>query len=449
MRDDAGRSAVSPDGKQFAFVSGRKEAEMWVTNSDGQDAHHLADAGAGGRFLQLQWSPDGHRIALMKSVNDGAAQTISVESIDAVTGKTIPMFSSARLQSFCWTSDGGLYLALTEPPPNEHDTNLWRAEVSASGELKSPPTQVTKWAGFSFWDLSATADGARLAFVKSGSQADVYVGKLAPAAANLADVTRLTLNEHDDWPSAWTPDGAVLFYSNRNGHFDIFKERPGSNAPEELLAGPEDKLSPEVSADGKWLLFWQAAPAASARRLMKMALAAGTVSAVLEAPAGSGFHCARAKSFCFLAKTESLHKEVSFERFEVASGERSALTTVPWAGPGELLWNLNADGSLLALVDAQEKGATIRTIVLATDKSRDYELTDVTVTGIAGAAAGWLLTTSSLRGNELLYLDSVHHLRQLWSSSSPLSAPVVSNDGRRVALGLLSQYSNAWLLEQK
>jgi hypothetical protein len=40
-------------------------------------------------------------------------------------------------------------------------------------------------------------------------------------------------------------------------------------------------------------------------------------------------------------------------------------------------------------------------------------------------------------------------MQRWWSSSSPLSAPIVSPDGHMIALGLVSQESNVWLLEQK
>ena len=69
LRDDAGRSAVSPDGKRIAFVSGRAEAEIWTMQANGEQPRRIAEAGEGGRFLQLQWSPDGQRIAFMKSTD--------------------------------------------------------------------------------------------------------------------------------------------------------------------------------------------------------------------------------------------------------------------------------------------------------------------------------------------------------------------------------------------
>jgi Tol biopolymer transport system component len=450
LRDDAGRSSVSPDGRQIAFISGRQEAEVWVMGSDGQDPKRVADAGVNGRFLQVQWSPDGRRVAIMKSVSQGNEQKISLESLDPLQGATRQMFSSPGLQSFCWAANGELFLALQETAPNQSDTNLWEAKVQPDGKPDAAFKQITKWVGFSFWDLSATADSTRLVFVKSGSQADVYTGKLDQRNWQLADVRRLTLNEHNDWPSAWTPDGGVLFYSDRNGHFDIFRQRPNAPQAEQVLSSSEDKVKPELSSDGKWLLYWESSSRQGhTKRLMKLNVEGGAVSPLLETQPGTGFHCARLKPFCVLAEAEADSGQAVFSRFAIESGEKTQIASVPWLGSGNIVWSLAADGSMIALVDTQERSTTIRTLTLPENKVHEYNLKEIAVTGIAAAGNAWLLTSSSLRGNELSYLRNTGDVQRLWNSSSPLSTPVTSNDGQMVALGLLSQESNAWLLEQK
>jgi Tol biopolymer transport system component len=450
LRDDAGRASVSPDGRQIAFISGRQQAEIWIMGSDGQDPKRVAEAGVDGRFLQVQWSPDGRRLAFMKSVGQVGERRISLESLDPIHEGAVQMFSSPGLQSFCWTADGELFLALQEPAPNQSDTNLWQSKVRPSGKLESAPKQITKWIGFSFWDLSATADGTRVAFVKSGSQADVYVGKLDQRKRQLAEVHRLTLNEHDDWPSGWTSDGEVLFYSDRNGHFDIFRQRPGAPQPTEVLSSAEDKVKPEVSSDGKWLLYWQSSlQQGQTKHLMTMNVESGAVSPVLETQPGTEFHCAGLRPLCVLAEPDVSRKQAVFSRFAIGTGVKTQLGRVSWSGSGNLVWSLNADASVIALADTQQRGTVIRTFALLEQKMHEYNLDQIAVTGIAAAGNEWLLTSSSLHGNELLRLSHAGTVQHLWSSSSPISAPVTSNVGQMVAIGLLSQESNAWLLEQK
>jgi len=89
----------------------------------------------------------------------------------------------------------------------------------------------------------------------------------------------------------------------------------------------------------------------------------------------------------------------------------------------------------------------LRTQELSSGKSRDFIIKGRTITGLAASGTGWLLTSASLRGNELLYLNEKGETRELWKSSSVLSRPVVSPDGGRVAIGVASQDSNVWVLE--
>jgi hypothetical protein len=451
LRDDAGRSSVSPDDRQIAFISGRKEAEIWLMGTNGEEPRRIAEAPAGGRFLQLQWSPDGRRVAFMQSSLEGSAEDVSIESQELLSGTRRRMFSSPSLQSFCWTAEGKLFLALEEPARNERDSNLWQANVRADGEMTSAPIRITKWAGFSFWDLSATSDGRRLAFVKSGSQADVYVGGFDKHSIALANVRRLTLNEHDDWPSAWTSQGEVLFYSDRNGKFDIFRQRPDAGQPLEVLSSPEDKLRPELTADGSELLYWQAGAhhAQARKQLMRMDVASGSVASLFEAERGTEFHCAQIQGLCVLSEPDPARKEVSFRQFEIGGSEPREIARMTWSAANDPLWSLARDGTAIALADVEDTGTAFRLFRLRDKNVHDYRLKEISVTGMTSLGQGWLLTSASLHGNEILYLDNNGHLRRVWSSSSPLSAPVLAPDARTVAFGLVGKESNAWLLEKQ
>src|SRR5260370_34830312 len=87
------------------------------------------------------------------------------------------------------------------------------------------PRRITNWAGFTLSGLSITADGKRLAFLKGTSQADVYIGELEGNGTRLKMPRRLTLDDRNDFPSAWTPDSqAVLFFSDRKGKWDLLKK---------------------------------------------------------------------------------------------------------------------------------------------------------------------------------------------------------------------------------
>ncbi len=140
LREDAGRAAVAPDAKLIAFIAGKGESELWLMSANGENARKITDAGEGGRFLQLQWSPDGRRLALLKFRSGAETSNVSIEAQELIGGSTNTIFSDQKLRSFCWTPDNRIIYSLEEPPPRSNDTNLWEIPLAPhSARATGPP----------------------------------------------------------------------------------------------------------------------------------------------------------------------------------------------------------------------------------------------------------------------------------------------------------------------
>src|ERR1700736_5960398 len=86
----------------------------------------------------------------------------------------------------------------------EASANIWEVEIDLSTwRTSSEPRRLTNWAGFTLLDLSATADGKRISFVRKNDQSDVYVGELEGNGSRLRAPARLTLDDRMDWPGEW------------------------------------------------------------------------------------------------------------------------------------------------------------------------------------------------------------------------------------------------------
>lgn len=117
--------------------------------------------------------------------------------------------------------------------------NAWRMDRSDLGEVEvgnrgTRPKPLTNFTGFTPLSLSLTADGKRLALIRNNDQSDVYVGELDNGGSRLSAPRRLTLDDRIDWPGGWTLDSkSVLFYSDREGNLDLFRQqvdvRPNSS----------------------------------------------------------------------------------------------------------------------------------------------------------------------------------------------------------------------------
>ncbi len=81
---------------------------------------------------------------------------------------------------------------------------------------------------------------------------DIWLGDLARGV-----LTRLTSGQFVHDSPVWSPDGAqIVFSSNRNGHFDLFrKSTDGAGVEEPLFTSSNDKSPTDWSADGRFIAF--------------------------------------------------------------------------------------------------------------------------------------------------------------------------------------------------
>ena len=149
-----------------------------------------------------------------------------IEVFDAATGRGETILSDFRLgTAIAWPESGRLIYALQEAPPNDENFNLWWAHLdSRTGRPSGSATRITNdqtpIAG-----ISVTSDGKRIALLRREFQTDVYLAELLAQGKQLSPLRRFTLDDRNDWPSAWTPDSkAVLFVSNRDGPNHIFRQ---------------------------------------------------------------------------------------------------------------------------------------------------------------------------------------------------------------------------------
>ena len=98
-------------------------------------------------------------------------------------------------------------------------------------------------------------------------------------------------------PWAWTPDSKqVLFGSDRDGSFHIFRQAPDQTTPELLVGGSEQSMLPRLTPDGKTLVYLQyrqAFDSSNAVRMMRIPVAGGPPQLVVEVQGLTNEQCAR------------------------------------------------------------------------------------------------------------------------------------------------------------
>jgi eukaryotic-like serine/threonine-protein kinase len=455
LREDAGRASVSPDAAHIAYIAGRSQSEIWVMGANGEGPKKLLQGALADRFLQVQWSPNGERIAYLKSRTEGDRPETSIETMPLAGGISSTFLNVPALRSFCWSSDGRVIYSMQEPPPNDKDMNLWALRVDRSGVRPSgAPQRITNWAGLSVLDLGVSLDGKHLVFVNAGLENDLYVAELE-GKGGLGPPRRFTLEGRSNLPSAWSPDGQTLFfYSDRNGNWDIFRQRLRERNAQDFVLGPGEQTEPRLSPDGSWVLYWdyvtKEAGASAPMRLLRVPVSLGAPAPVLEANRGAAVRCAPRHLPCVVSELDKVNRELVFTAFDPLRGKSAEFVRLA-ADPEESpAWDLSPDGSTVAIVDLDEHKDRIRLVDLGSGSGRSLAVGHAErLSGVSWSADGrsWFVTSSSLRGSAILKVGVDGTVSELWKSSNILAAPLTSPDGKNLAFSSSTYNSNAWVIE--
>jgi Tol biopolymer transport system component len=470
LRDDAQGASLSPDGSQIVYRDAITR-EVGVMSADGGQARVLFKPEEGYRLFAPTWFQDGQRVAYVKYRAANGGTTLTIESRDLKGGDPVPLVSNSRLTDFCWGGRQRLIYTVREAPPNQYDSNLWEVRFDEkTGKPTSTPRRLTDWTGFTFGNPELTADGKRFVFLNGRQQSDVYIAELAAGGAELKAPQRLTLDDRIDWPGGWSKDSKTLFlYSDLNGDFDIYKQGIGERNSVPMVTGREEKWGPQLSPDGKWVVYIQGArtvqggPSGSLR-LMRVPLAGGPAEAVMDVTGSpdilSGgdptlsvggfpsFRCpSQTSTTCVLAEADE--SQVRFTAFDVAQGRKGELVKVS-TEPDFASWDLSPDGSKVVVSKFDYKAGDLKIVSLA-DKAittrSAMPWTELAVVAWAADGKSVFLGSYSSRGTTIVSMDPAGKVRKLFTQPSwDIFSLVPSPDGHYLAFGPIVANANAWTI---
>ena len=471
-RDNIGSASPSPDGSRLALTTSDSR-EIWIAWLDtGQAPRRLLAGGDGETFPVLEWAEGGKRLICQRrkyAANDASSDLTpephhvrSYETIDAATGEVIFKQVGIAMRSAAALADGRVFFLW--PGANVYSINIWEMKTDpATGRIETPPRLFTQYKEMALAGITASSDGRRIAMVHYQHQPDVYVGELDPTGRRLVSSRRLTLERMDDYPHSWSPDGqTVYFESNRNGSFDIFRQRLGQPHAE-FIAGKADvaEFSPVLTPDGKWLLYAASDDGKPGERSLERVSPAGGVPVAV--PIGGQldyFDCAlTGGKRCVLRSTED--REYVFYELDPVLGRGRELARVPWT-PGLLGdWSLSAAGTEVAIPNHNLNERLIRTVPLDSPGTlgRVVRLGGKGMIGgvhYAADDAGWFVSlrheaeyfrSSPLLRSDLVYADRHGAVTVLRETPIPTWAAVAPG-GLRIAFPDGTITGNAVLLER-
>jgi DNA-binding winged helix-turn-helix (wHTH) protein len=408
LMDDAAGGSVSPDGSRIAYVPGPKfGSELWVMDSDGANSQRVALArkpdqpNLGDGWIQRSaWSPNGTRLAYVEShlattQADPQLYANSLLTRDANGGDLqVVLNDDSRLRSaLSWTADGRILFAyLNNPTSEREDTGVDSISIDErTGKAAAAPQRVTQGQGW-IGGLSATSDGKRLVVSRGNTTRQVFITEPDPTNHRWTAPRRLTLDTNESLATAWTADSkAVLFVSDRNGTWKLFKQNIDETTAEVFVEGRSMRF-PRLSADGLQVLYLvesQQDDHLLPASLMSKPLAGGPPRLVLRENGISNYQCARAPShLCIFSRL--IGSDHILASFDPEKGPGREITRIPSGGSH---WSLSPDGSRLALVLDSHR---IRFLSPDSGAAHDVSLNDWPVSNVDWSADGARLYIRSI-----------------------------------------------------
>jgi hypothetical protein len=431
----------------------RYSREFWLMGAHGENPHKFLTVPEGEWLHFPVWSADGQRIGYFRIHGNG----ISIESRDLKGEQLTTILSDPGFKDvagFWWFPSGRMVFTSREPEPNQRDSSLWEIQVDPkTGRLLSHPRHITKWTGIGVLLLNGTTDGKRLALLRVSIQADVFVAEWEAKGRRLKNPRRLTLDERNDSPGAWTRNSkAILFFSDRNGQLDIFKQALNEETAESIVTGPGNKHDPILSPDGNLILYLQDVAGGNIR-IMRVPTSAGAPEMVLEGKGINGMRCTWIPAtLCVLGEETPDRKQYIFAAFDPMKGRGQELTRVALKQPVEnYFWDLTRDGLRLAFAqDVPGSERRIEILPLSGGEAREVVIQrEIQMQSLDWAIDGSGFFVGTTVG-ELLFVDMQGHTDLLWKRETvwglgPRGLP--SPDGRHLAMSGWTIDSNVWMLE--
>ncbi|MBZ5621553.1 MAG: winged helix-turn-helix domain-containing protein [Acidobacteriia bacterium] len=464
--NDGAQAVASPDGSQIVFLTAAFR-QLWLMGANGENPHAILTAKPSEGLAKPAWLPTGERIAYA-SIYDGP-QDASGKTVHHIDLESVDRHGTSPIRV---AFDPGLTGGILLPGPrllyalrsgliaDWGETTLWEWQTDLSSKHpRGKPHRVSAFGGgVSPFDFSATSDGRQLVFLKGEPQNDVYVAELEQNGKSLRDSRRLTLDDHNDFPWAWTLDSrAVFFSSDRNGNMDIFRQFLDSQIAQPIVATPQDEMGPTVTPDGEWYLYivmpegWTST-VTRPLSWMRIPAKGGVPRDVFGAPQAGEIECALPPSkVCVF--TEHRGNDLIVWSLDPEKGKGGELGRTIGGSHPLLRSGLSPDGSRLAVTLPDR----IRILSLGPNGTGANKLKDIFAAGWTGF--NWVRWAPDGKGlyvacwptgrTVIGYLDFDGHKWPLIETPGESGTAVFpSPDGRRLAFSRWSSANNAWMMER-
>ena len=230
---------IMPDGKSILYFRRQNTVYTILIHSLESGETKELFKGVAPRYL-----PTGHLVYVL----DNILYAVPFDPEEGeMTGDKVPIVDGVQLYSI--SNEGTLVFI----PGKSGVRMLNKTLVWVDREGNEVPLTVTP---DRYNSPSISPDGTRVAvYIDLGGNDDIYILDLARKNKNLK---QLSFDESSDVSPIWTPDSEqIIFASNREGTYSIYRKAADGTGTAELLASKSDEnIRPDsISRDGKTLFI--------------------------------------------------------------------------------------------------------------------------------------------------------------------------------------------------
>jgi len=458
--------SVSRDGSTIAFTSpaipdvawaGMGGNEIWLMGANGEQPRRFLTADENTHFTKVVWQPDGDQLAYLAwrySPPNRSETSIETRTLEASKSNIVMRDPAGGIEDFAYLAGGRILYCRPRGYFFDNGYDLWEISTDkASGLPLGGPIRLTSWPRINLSSLSATGDGAHVVALEAGFESQVYVADLEAGGTRLKSEPRRVIDEEStDFATAWTADSqAILLASDLNGSWDIYKQRLGGKNRELLSTGPGFKMAPQLSPDGKWILYtaWsEDASMPGGIQVLRIPESGGAPQLLHEGPGTPYPSCSHA--LCVWGEPSADGKRFLFFEMDPINGKGRQLAVIdgPWRTFPQV-FVISPDGTQIAWAVRD----SIRLLSLKNGKTSDIPYKrQLPLFFLHWAVDGTSIFagTYSVVGHsaELLRIDLQGNAQSLWRTTYPAIWGMPSPDGRHLVIEAYGpQDRNAWMLE--
>jgi Tol biopolymer transport system component len=449
---NSAKAAVSWTGDRIAYLAS-SGAAIWIVGIGGDNPRQIFQTADGERITELAWAPDSQSVVVSKLSGQDVHYQIELLSVDISSKRLTSMLQDPMLQGFSIARTGRLVASIAS---SGRAATLYESHIDTSYANNSRFRKLGVSGAQALYAMSMSADGRRLVFLQGNYQSDAFVGSFDQERHELRDVKRVTMDDRNDFPTAWTPSAdAIIHHSERNGHYAILKQPLTDSAPIPIVIGSGDYRSARITPDGQYLLYearptdWLSSRLMPAK-LMLVPIQGGSPKELLARFAPFSVRCSQTPARTCLLMERELHQLV-FYRLDPTLGLKEVVAREPVPlGLRLYNWDLSPDGTTVALVH-NTGGSVIRTIGIRSGARNDIAVTDsLSIQSLDWTpdGSGWIVSSPSVNGSTLYLLrrsGEIYRLRD--QPGSLISWAIPSRDGHFLVILQWTVTSNAWMID--